>query len=470
MDRAAQTSVVAPTSDLEDAGPHRPVGIAAACLAVAIVVGGLLGGQAYAVRLAGRYLQTMSALQLPIKWESLTFQRAAFASDNWLPMYGSSELYCCGPLRAPELFATQPTGFRLFGVGRAGTTDLFFLQTFGALGGAIHGKKVVISDSPQWYFDRGGIAEKTYAGNFSPEIAEAFVFTAPLSLPLRQAAARRMLDYPQTLDGQPLLRLALVNLADGSPLHLAAYDALLPAGRLDVFVKEMQDAYQTVKYIREHKELRPDAPANPHPLDWSLLLSAGTGMAKDGAGPGPFGFPTDVYDRLRAQAQYHSAARLYCSGRDNRDGQVTSFPTSWADTMRQSAGWTDLQLELEAVHELGADALVFTIPMPGLWYDEIGIPVKVRQDYYGRYMTVATRGHAIAVDMRANDEDRFFLHDTGAHFSPRGWVFADRAIDLFWHGNSPGDIHASLAALNRQSPPVGLPEPQGSAFCAGQGM
>jgi poly-D-alanine transfer protein DltD len=42
-----------------------------------------------------------------------------------------------------------------------------------------------------------------------------------LSLQLRQDAARRMLQFPATVANRPLLRFALENLADGSPLSLA---------------------------------------------------------------------------------------------------------------------------------------------------------------------------------------------------------------------------------------------------------
>lgn len=447
-------------------GPHRPVGIIAALLALGIAIGGALGGQAYAVRLAGRYLQAVNLQQVPIKWESLTFQRAAFASDHWLPLYGSSELYCCGdPYRGTQLFASMPSGFALFGVGNAGTTDLLFLETFGALGGTLRNEKVVISDSPQWYYNRGGEAAPTYAGNFSPEIAEAFVFNAPLSLPLREATARRMLAYPDTLKGRPLLHLALTNLASGTPLHLAGYFALLPAGRLDTLVKELQDAYQTVKFIRKHQEYRPDAPATPRRLDWSLLLTTGTTLTKDATSPDPFGFPADVSTRLRTQEQYRTALSRYCSGQAPSAGQATPFSSSWEDNMLHSAGWTDLYLELQALNELGAQPLVFTIPLPGLWYDEIGIPVEARNHYYQKYMSVVAQANVPALDMRANDQDRFFLHDTGAHFSPRGWIYANRAIDMFWHGRTMGEIRASLATMNRQDPPVGLPDPRGSAYC-----
>ena len=57
------------------------------------------------------------------------------------------------------------------------------------------------------------------------------------------------------------------------------------------------------------------------------------------------------------------------------------------------------------------------------------------------------------LDFRSADEDVFFMTDTAAHFSPRGWIFADRALDMFWHGKSDGEIRATLDTLAQQVPP-----------------
>jgi len=45
------------------------------------------------------------------------------------------------------------------------------------------------------------------------------------------------------------------------------------------------------------------------------------------------------------------------------------------------------------------------------------------------------------------------MTDTGAHFSPRGWLFADRALDMFWHAKSNDEIHAALDTLAQEVPP-----------------
>src|SRR5579875_1426189 len=132
---------------------RRPVGIAAALLAAAIAVGGLMAGQAYALRLAEQHLAGVASGALPIKYETLTFQRAAYAVSGELPIYGSSELFCCGQPDLPtEFFANGTAGFHPFAVGRAGTGDLMFLETFGALGHALRGKRLVVSVAPQWFY------------------------------------------------------------------------------------------------------------------------------------------------------------------------------------------------------------------------------------------------------------------------------------------------------------------------------
>jgi len=446
------------------------VGFLAAALALLITVGGALMYQSYAVTLAGQYLQAVNLQALPIKWEDLTFQRAAYASGDWLPIYGSSELYCCGdPYRGTQLFAQMPTGFDLFAVGRAGTADLFFLETFGALGDALKGKKLVISDSPGWFFGRGGLAPTPYDGNFSPEIAEMFVYQSPLSLQLREAGARRMLAYPQSLSGQPLLQLGLTTLARGTPRALAAYDTLRPVGWLDAWVKQMQDAYQTVQFIQQHPTFKRNTSPQPRSLNWPALVRQGTQIAAARAAGDPFGYPTAIFNTLRQQKPFRTALQLYCNGATNRNGELYPYPTGWEQSMLHSAEWTDLQLELEALRQLGAQPFVSSVPMPGIYDDETTISQEARQGYYARFMQVTQQAGVPAVDYQSHDEDRFFLNDTGAHFTPRGWIFANRALDLFWHGQSNIAIHQALDVLNQQSPPASLPSPATVGACSAGG-
>src|SRR4029453_18582843 len=129
-----------------------PVGILAALLAVGIAVGA--GGLARVIvrRTARRDAHRVAADSAAVKFQSLALQRAAVEDEHLLPVYGSSELYCCGdPYRATQVFAGEPTGFDAFAVGQAGVANLLFMQMFGALGTSLRGKRLVIVGSPPWY-------------------------------------------------------------------------------------------------------------------------------------------------------------------------------------------------------------------------------------------------------------------------------------------------------------------------------
>jgi len=439
-----------------DASARPPVGILAALLAVAVAVVLAWSGEASSLRFAVRYLRPIAPSPAPVKVQNLTFQRAALASGDMLPIYGSSELYCCGnPYRAAQLFRSEPTGFDAFSVGSPGMSNLLFLQTFGALGRALNGKKVVIFNSPSWFSNGPDVDAQSYAGNFSPEIASVFIFGAPISLRLREAAARRMLAHPDTLADQPLLRAAVRELADPTPLHLAMYFALAPLGRLEAWVGQIRDAWETWNFLRHHSRSLSARVSRRTRLDWVALAARATKAAERRDSTNPFGFPNRIYRRLKRKGELDAALSLYRSGSSNRDGLAYPPPTDWEATISTSAEWDDLQLAAAVLHELGAEPFVWSIPMAGFYHDYTILSAPARQAYYTQWERIMEQAGVPWLDFRADDEDPYFLTDPGAHFSPRGWIFADRALDMFWHGESIDAIRAALATLAEQVPAPG---------------
>src|SRR4029077_11225173 len=231
------------------ASSPRPVGILAGLLAIAIAAAAAPAIRLQARRLADRHVDLTYAGGVPFKYQTLTLQRAALASGHILPIYGSSELFCCGnPFRPTQDFASAPTQFEVMLIGHAGTADLFFMQTFAALGHGLRGRKLAISASPLWFFQRNGPEVRQYASNFIPELAYTFMFEAPISPRLRRAGARRMLAYPETLQ-DTLLRVAAEDIAHPTPIHHAAYVALAPAGHLMTWILHVFDAGRTVAFV-----------------------------------------------------------------------------------------------------------------------------------------------------------------------------------------------------------------------------
>jgi|GEM_PF-828219 len=428
---------------------ERPVGIAAAVLALALAVLILCRYQARIQGQADRYAHALAPLELPLKTQTLTLQRAGFADPRLLPIYGTSELYCCGqPFNGPAFFLHEPTGFALYAVGVPVTGDLSFAEAFAALGGDLRGKRVVISDS-SWFQNQNGIGQGEYDHTFSPEVAAAFAFDSPISLPLKEALARRMVAYPASLRGLPVVAAGVRALAGGSPADLLGYILLRPLGRLDAWAWQLRGAQQTGKLLDQERSrgLMPQVVDQAQVVHWRGQLAQADALAASTSDSNPFGIINQVWGKctdVEPTQQCAAALRLYRSGRSNRAGGVLPYPTSWVRSTDISAEWTDLELELEVLKQLGARPFVYLIPMQGVYDDYTPLDASVRQVLYQRYAAVTAAAGVPSATFSMHDEDRYFVNSFG-HFSPRGWLYVDRTIDLFWHGGL-GQIRGALAS------------------------
>ncbi len=469
------------------------MGLWAALLAVALTVGWLLAYTASAAQLADRYVRALGPMSLPFKAQTLTMQRAALATQGVLPIYGTSELYCCGqPYNAGTFYRTAPTGFSVFNVGYPVTEDLFWAQTFGALGHALRGKRIVVSDSP-WFLGAQGIAPVAYAHTFSPEIATVFTFDAPVPYALRAAVARRMLDFPSTLQSLPLDRAALRDLARGGLAGRAGYALLDPAGRLLAWTAQLQDAWRTVQTIdqlanpaaRAQRGLRqlqrsrapwwrqllhlPLAPLPPqvllkaahtpgplsaqvplrrHAIDWTATLRRATAQAQRTAHTNPFGVLPSQWQHCTDIGPVYGpwckrALALYHSGLTNHFGNVYSVPQGWVHGVVVCRCWTDLNLEFMTLRAVRARPLAWLQPMQGYLADYTPWSARARRVVYDRYLAIAHADGIPATTFQTHDTDPLFM-DSFGHLSQRGWVYADRLLTLFWHGQL-GTVRGRLA-------------------------
>jgi poly-D-alanine transfer protein DltD len=441
-----------PTSQPSTASGGVPDGIIAFVLAVAIAAAAGWAVRVSAQHVATRRLALLTSGDVPFKSQTLAFQRAALKSGHVLPVYGSSELFCCGrPFRPTDVFASGPTGFEVLALGHAGTTDLFFAETFAALGADLRGRRVVVSDSPTWFSNPDGPPPAQYGSNFLSEAAYAFTFTAPIPPTLRSAGALRLLAYPETLREQPLLRRALEDVAHPTRIARVDYATLAPLGRLATWTLDVRDAARAAFFLCQTRHRRATV-GSPAPLDWNAMAERATGMAAADSTTNPFGFTDATYRVLRGRPRVRDALALYESGRTNRDGELLRPPRAWRRTVAHSAEWGDLRLALHVLRALGARPLVWSLPLPGTYYDYTPISAPARRRYYRRYERIATRAGFPHLDFRSHDEDRYFVGDPGSHLSARGWVFADRALDVFWHGGSGDDVRTALATLRRHEP------------------
>jgi D-alanine transfer protein len=204
------------------------VHLTAAVVSVLLVAGAVLGGERYALSLKQQYIHAIAPAHSPSKDLGTSLQREALRQPDLLPINGSSELLDDeNPYNGSNFFHDYPTGFAIFPIGDVGTTTLIMVQRLAAIGPDLQGKRVVISLSPYWYFAINDYREE-YAGSFSRLDAGELAFSTQLSFATKQEAARRMLEYPQTLADDPVLHFALEQLAGGSAWNTVLYYTVFP--------------------------------------------------------------------------------------------------------------------------------------------------------------------------------------------------------------------------------------------------
>jgi D-alanine transfer protein len=413
-----------------------------AFVAVVSVVGFFVAFAVYARGIERRYIHALAPKQFDAKNQGSALQKEVLRHPDLLPIYGSSELLNFIPYQrlyhGSEFFKSYPTGFTIFPIGKEATTPLLFLQKIAGLGEELRGKKIVISLCADWYFNRDSAHPLAYAGNYSRLHAYQLAFSFDLGLQLRQEAAKRMLAYPKTLEGDRLLKFALENLSDHSPTCLAAYHASLLLGRIQTLILVLQDHWETVSFISKQDDLTPEVPRTPIEVDWQDVLVRAEQVYHQHANNNPFGFDNDFW-RVRF----------------NRIREMYSVRTAqFLRNLDKGTEWTDLDLLLQSLRTLGAQPLLISAPIHGGYWEHFqGISYVCRRAYYEKLRKLARAYNMALQDFADHDCELYFTIDQSNHLSPKGWMWYNRAIDAFYH-----QFPLPLGPLPTCSPELNLAE------------
>ena len=375
--------------------PH----LSSAVIACALTATILCGSRLLAIYLEERTIHSTAPRDFFIKNQGLAFERAAARAPDILLLYGSSELIDPIPDRASDFFSREPTGFEVCPVGKAGTTSLIVLQKLGALGSALHGRKVAISLSPSSFLTPA-VRPDFYAGNFSLPAASGTLFGNALELNLKTEIAKRMLQFPDTLGKDGLLRLAASCLASGRPLDRVILIAMLPLGKLQNMILDLQDHFEALVYIL--------GGGKPVPNWLRPLSSHRVHLRKGSASDGRNAMTTGSLDAIHPAKDAAFRARV-----------------------ATASEWTDLELLFRTLTELRAQPLILSMPIDV--YIAPGVSRSAHEAYYDRMRELARRYHFPLVEFEDHDADPTFLIARREHPTPKGWMYYNRAIDNFFH-------------------------------------
>jgi D-alanine transfer protein len=379
--------------------PH----LVAALTALGIVAFLLLSAAVAGRYLEGRFVHVLAPILFPEKNQGIALQRIAFGQSDLLPFYGSSELVKPAANKAADFFRTYPTDFSVFSVGKAGAASLILLQRLDAVGSGLRGKKVVISISPTWFFHQV-VPANYYDGNFSLLQAGELIYSRQLSFELKRDVARRMLEYPRTLEKSVLLSFALRQLASGSRINRLMYFGTVPLGLIENGILRMQDHFEMLFYIlKEWRQLHRNIRRSPQAIDWDRLIAGAAAQVREhqDSDPEPIG--------------PEKGPEMFVAGEEN------------------AREWLDFELLLRGLNELGARPLLLSIPIDGRYFDRFGVGRRFRDLYYKRIRELAQAHGVPIVDFEGHDLDEDFLAGHHDHLTDKGWLYFDKAIDDFFH-------------------------------------
>jgi D-alanine transfer protein len=383
----------------------------ASLIALAIASATIAAGLAWCRKVETRHIHDLTADFSDPKLQGAAIQRCAIEQPDLLPLYGSSELIKQVPSMGAQFFSEYPTGFRVFPVGKEGTSALAVAQKLAAVGDSLRGKKIAISLSPSFFFvDQ--LNPAYYEGNFSGLQAGEMIFSTSLSFELKRDAARRMLAYPGTLDDHWLLDATMHRLARGTTLDRALYYAALPLGTLQNGVARLQDHFQAALHIEELPPAPDAKPRNPHRLNWAETLRNADALARSLA------------------SKRKAAPKLKRNPTGSRDEVFLA-------RLKHATEWTDLDLALRTLSELGAKPLLLSMPVHAGDLETIGVSRKAREKFSEQLAQTAQRYQAPLVYFQAHEEDPLFFADHLDHLSPRGWMYYNETLDDFFHGRNP---------------------------------
>jgi len=381
------------------AGPRpRTSHLSSALIACVLPVVILCSGRLLAIYLEEKTIHATAPHDFFIKNEGLAFERAAARNPDILLLYGSSELIDPIPNRASDFFANAPTGFQVCPVGKQGTTSLIILQKLGALGSDLRGRKVAISLSPSWFL-RPAVRPDFYAGSFSLPAASHMLFGHALDWNLKAEIAKRMLQFPDTLEEAGVVRLAAACYASGHLLDRILLIAIWPLGKLQNALLDLEDHFEALTYIlAEGKQF-------PHWLRLSPLR------------------------KTQPKQPGHHAHR-----------SMTPVPVAAINPAKDVAfrarvaaasEWIDLELLFRTLKELRAQPLILSIPLDP--YAVRGISRSAHQIYYDKLRELSRRYHFPLIEFEDHDADPAFLIAHREHPTPKGWMYYNRALDDFFH-------------------------------------
>jgi D-alanine transfer protein len=244
------------------------------------------------------------------------------------------------------------------------------------------------------------------AGCLSPLQAYRYLRNTRLDENLRRRFAERLLAYPEALKSQPVLEVALKDRVHGALWQWA---------------------------------LAPFAVLCEMDLKWEDHLAVGcAAVFEPPKMPPPSGLPVshgkipwrDLVDKMeKAQAAEGEPEIRKIHSLEKPEDKETDFIASYEGGKE----WDDLKLLLDTMKALEMKPLIIGVPLGGNGLEAHGVSRAAREHFYQHLRDVCAPYGWPLLDYAEHDMDPGFLIKGTSHYTPKGWLYVNWALDDFYH-------------------------------------
>jgi len=346
----------------------------------------------------------------PLMFQGKYTQQKMLEHDQYLPIYGSSELARLDRFHPSNYFQEVHEGFTPFLVGRGGSESLIHFLNFAEHTDQLKGKKIVFVLSPQW-FNTKGADESHFEPNYSSLQAYDFAFNQKIDPQVKKKAIRRLLAYSSVKNDLILSTLYKSEITN-DPWTQREAIVLRPFAAVYRALLEKKDLYYTLAGgIPRNRDITPKV----RNKTWSQLEQEADQYGAKRATNNHFFIVNSQYNKIKG----------FLPSLKNKNNHKS---------YGKSKEYGDFQLVLDVLKQSGAKPLFISVPVNGYYYDYTGFPKKGRLVYYERIKKqIEAEGFQVA-DLSGHEYDPYFMKDT-IHIGWKGWVYMDHAIDEYYQGD-----------------------------------
>lgn len=366
--------------------------IKAVLCALLIVTLGLICLDRWANNIVTKQYYTLAPEFCNIKLHGISTLKQAFQDKNTLVFLGSSELVQDVPFKSFEIIKNNQT-FKLFPIGKAGTTSLAHTQKLGSVDGVLQNKKVVISLSPSFFLNQD--VNREYLIGNSSVLQIKNLLLNNLDVSIKKRFAERILCYPEIFEKDDVLEWML-ELINGD--HVYLFSLLKPYFLFNIFVCNSQDRVETALEIINTKQI--NLPTLDFTVQWQTLL------------------------KHAEKLSVRSTKTVNNKKRNKKE---------FLESTHNSKEWYDFELLLAVLQLNHINPLILSMPIHNDILTSQGIDKETYNEYEKQLKQITSKYNFNAIYFKEFEEDTTFFIDNNDHLSAKGWLYYNQAICNYFY-------------------------------------